>query len=80
MKTVFLILFIWHGQTYKSGYSHINMAYPVALAAVGEPRLQIESVPSLSACEALGAAIKDMADAQPTSQQPVVYRCIAVNK
>lgn len=64
MKTVYLILYLYHSQWGGS-------------ASTGGPSIAITQMPSLVACEAVGAQAKTLAD----SRIPAVdaaYRCIEV--
>mgnify|MGYP000603116556 FL=1 len=50
-KAVFLVLYLWHGASiYRGG--------------LGGPQVVVQPMPSLSACEAVGKATKDVADSQ----------------
>ena len=81
MKTVFLILYLYHG-VYANG----------AGKATGGPALTITQMPSLSACEVAGSAAKGLVDAarvDPAEKESfyallrgqfAVYRCIEVAK
>lgn len=65
MASVYLILYLWHA-TFTNDPK-----------AIGGPQLVITRVDSLSACEALGKAAKEMADAgrpEPReSLDPILY-------
>jgi hypothetical protein len=92
VKTVFLILYFWHADQYRSG---INNGGGIGLN--GGPVLRIEQMPSVSACEVIGKAVKDLVDQQrqgpPSRWQdyqperngahsglPAVYNCVEVSK
>ena len=51
MGSVYLILYLWHA------------TFTTDPKAIGGPQLSITRVDSLSACEALGKAAKELADA-----------------
>ncbi len=82
MKTVFLILYLWHADRVDVyGYRERSVGLN------GGPVLKIEAMPSLRACEAVGAAAKALADqmqhgANPADDRglPAVYRCVEVAK
>lgn len=79
MKTVYLILYLWHTQ--GSGGWH-------DCAQMGGPSMSIAPMPSLSVCEEVGRHAKELADQQGTRRsaslatgtlsEPAVYRCIEV--
>lgn len=54
MKIVYLILYLWHASGRAGDYA----------GGIGGLGMTITQMPSLAACEAVGAAAKQIADAQ----------------
>lgn len=76
MKTVFLILYLWHSDQTSHHFHYDNNRAGMN----GGPVLRIERMESLRQCDAVGKEVKNLADAQPHGTEPVAYRCIEVSK
>ena len=81
MKSVYLIMYLWNA---AAGCTNGSCAH-----AAGGPALQVVAMPSLTACEAVGASAKQMIDAvrpEPTADNramyshPTSFRCVEVSK
>ncbi len=85
MQTVFLIMYLWHAnQAIHNGQPNTTIAMN------GGPVFLFERMPSLAACEAVGAAAKDLADRSiprwedgdyhhvSSMSTPASFRCISV--
>ncbi len=79
-KYVFLVLYLWHADSVREADCISGPCAVLARAMNGGPILKIERMDSLRQCEAVGAAIKALTDAQPHSAQPASFRCIEVSK
>jgi hypothetical protein len=78
VKTVFLILYLWHADKIHDGEA--GRSSGVGVGMNGGPVLKIEPMPSLKSCESVGVAVKLLVDMQEHSTKAAVYRCIEVNK
>ena len=84
MKSVFLIMYLWNAAARCNAGSCAH--------AAGGPAFQMVAMPSLSACEAVGLAAKQMIDVSrpdpslnrawdnPMMSPPTAFRCVEVAK
>lgn len=82
---VFLILYFWHGEIAVKQNPHDDV---LSLAAT--PVMQVLPMPTLAACEVVGAAAKQLIDAAapgnepdrtlPRVSRPAQFRCVAVSR
>jgi 3-hydroxy-3-methylglutaryl CoA synthase len=82
MKSVFLIMYLWNAASRCDSGACAH--------AAGGPALQVVEMPSLAACESVGAAAKQMVDVsrpdpslsrawdKPMMSPPTAFRCVEV--
>ena len=73
MSTVFLILYFWHGDVAIKRNPHDD-----AIALAATPVMQVLHMPTLAACEVVGAAAKQLLDASaPGNEQNRTLLCVS---